>query len=142
MLFIPLIITGRGRYKDTVAAGKKLPSLKETGQMLFIFALAAFGLEIFRAPSMTDFYGFISTMFSPSLLKVGFGYEIKVALAYCAVMLVVEWIFREKPFALDFGDSPSGILRYRAVRWAIYIVLFVYTVVMSGLHSNFIYFQF
>lgn len=142
VLFIPLIITGRGRYKDTVAAGKKLPSLKEAGLILITFALAAFGLEIFRAPSMSDFFGFMSTMFSPSLFEVAFGDKIKVALANCALMLIVEWIYREKPFALDFGTSPQGILRYRAVRWTIYIVLFVYTVIMSGLHSNFIYFQF
>ena len=73
---------------------------------------------------------------------MGFGYDIKVALAYGAVMLIVEWIYREKRFGLDFGDSPTGIVRYRCVRWAIYVVLFVFTVLMSGLHSNFIYFQF
>ena len=91
---------------------------------------------------MSDFFGFMSTMFSPSLFEVAFGDKINVALAYCALMLIVEWIYREKPFALDFGTSPQGILRYRAVRWTIYIVLFVFTVIMSGLHSNFIYFQF
>ena len=82
-------------------------------------------------------------MFSSSLLKVGFGHNFKVALAFCAVMLIVEWIYREKRFALDFGDSPRGIIvRYRWVRWTIYVVVFVCTVIMSGLHSNFIYFQF
>ena len=140
--FVPLIILNRGKYRDTVASGKKLPSLKESGLMLINFAIAALGLTIFRAPSMAEFGNYMSTMFSKSLFRVGFGYEMKVALAYCAVMLVVEWIYREKRFALDFGDSSTGIVKYRAVRWAIYIVLFVFTVLMSGLHSNFIYFQF
>ena len=140
--FVPLIILNRGKYRDTVASGKKLPSLKESGLMLINFAIAALGLTIFRAPSMAEFGNYMSTMFSKSLFHVGFGHEMKVALAYCAVMLVVEWIYREKRFALDFGDSSTGIVKFRAVRWAIYIVLFVFTVLMSGLHSNFIYFQF
>ena len=140
--FVPLILLNRGRYKGTVAAGKNLPSLKEAGLMLMTFAIAAFGLIIFRAPSMAELGTYLSTMFSTSLLKVSFGYDIKVALTYCAIMLIVEWIYREKRFALDFGDSPSGIVRHRWVRWTIYVVLFVFTVLMSGLHSNFIYFQF
>jgi hypothetical protein len=81
-------------------------------------------------------------MFSSSLLKVGFGNDVKVALLYCAAMMVMEWIYREKRFGLDFGDAPSGLLRYRFVRWFIYVALFVFTVIGSGLHSNFIYFQF
>ena len=140
--FVPLILLNRGRYRGTVASGKKLPSLKELGLMLMNFAIAALGLTIFRAPSMAQFFNYMSTMFTPSLLKIAFGQKIKVALVYCIVMLVVEWIYREKRFALDFGDSPSGIVRYRTVRWSIYIMLFVFTVLMSGLHSNFIYFQF
>ncbi len=140
--FVPLILLNRGRYKGTVASGKTLPTLKETGLMLMTFAIAAFGLIIFRAPSMAELGTYLSAMFSSSLFKVSLGYEVKVALAYCAVLLIVEWIYREKRFALDFGDAPAGIVRHRWVRWTIYVVLFVFTVLMSGLHSNFIYFQF
>lgn len=141
-LFIPLIITGKGRYKDTVAHGRHWPSLKELGLMLVTFALSALGLSLFRAPSLHDFITFITTMLSPSILQVGFGHEIRLALAYCALMMLVEWLTRERRFGLDFGDSPSGILRYRWVRWMIYVTLYAYIVIMSGLHSNFIYFQF
>lgn len=142
LLFIPLIITGKGRYKDTVAHGRHWPSLKELGLMLATFALSALGLSLFRAPSLHDFITFITTMLSPSILQVGFGHEIRLALAYCALMMLVEWLTRERRFGLDFGDSPSGILRYRWVRWMIYVTLYSYIVIMSGLHSNFIYFQF
>ena len=142
LLFIPLIITGKGRYKDTVAHGRHWPSLKELGLMLVTFALSALGLSLFREPSLHDFITFITTMLSPSILQVGFGHEIRLALAYCALMMLVEWLTRERRFGLDFGDSPSGILRYRWVRWMIYVTLYAYIVIMSGLHSNFIYFQF
>lgn len=141
-LFIPLIITGKGRYKDTIAHGRHWPSLKELGLMLATFTLSALGLSLFRAPSLHDFITFITTMLSPSILQVGFGHEIRLALAYCALMMLVEWLTRERRFGLDFGDSPSGILRYRWVRWMIYVTLYAYIVIMSGLHSNFIYFQF
>ncbi len=142
VLFVPLIVFNSGRYRDTVASGRMLPSLKEVGLILMTFVMTVLGMIIFRAPSMAELGVYLSTMFSSSLLKVGFGYEIKVALVYSAVMLIVEWIYREKRFALDFGDSPTGIVRHRWVRWTIYVVLFVFTVLMSGLHSNFIYFQF
>lgn len=142
VLFIPLIITGRGRYKDTVATGRVLPSLKESCLMLIVFILFTLGLILFRAPSMEEFNVYLNTMFSSSLLKVGFGHEIKVAFVYGLVMLIVEWFSRERRFGLDFGHSPCGVLRYRWVRWVIYVGLFAYTVIMSGLHSNFIYFQF
>ena len=142
LLFIPLIITGKGRYKDTVAHGRHWPSLKELGLMLATFTLSALGLSLFRAPSLHDFITFITTMLSPSILQVGFGHEIRLALVYCALMMLVEWLTRERRFGLDFGDSPSGILRYQWVRWMIYVTLYAYIVIMSGLHSNFIYFQF
>lgn len=142
LLFIPLIITGRGRYNDTVAAGKILPSLRQFGLILMVFVIVVFGLIIFRAPTVGDCVTYITSMFSSSLLKVGFGNDVKVALLYCAAMMVMEWIYREKRFGLDFGEAPSGLLRYRFVRWLIYVALFVFTVIGSGLHSNFIYFQF
>lgn len=142
VLFVPLIVFNSGRYRDTVASGRMLPSLKEVGLILMTFVMTVLGMIIFRAPSMAELGVYLSTMFSSSLFQVGFGYEIKVALVYSAVMLIVEWIYREKRFALDFGDSPTGIVRHRWVRWTIYVVLFVFTVLMSGLHSNFIYFQF
>ena len=142
VLFVPLIVFNSGRYRDTVASGRMLPSLKEVGLILMTFVMTVLGMIIFRAPSMAELGVYLSTMFSASLLKVGFGYEIKVALVYSVVMLIVEWIYREKRFALDFGDSPTGIVRHSWVRWTIYVVLFVFTVLMSGLHSNFIYFQF
>lgn len=142
ILFLPLIITGAGRNNDTVAHYRRWPSLKETGLMLGTFALVTMGWILFRAPSLQEFFTFVTSLFSPSLLQVGFGHEIRLALTYCALMLLVEWFTRERTFGLDFGNSPSGILHYRWVRWAIYIALFAYTVIMSGLHSNFIYFQF
>ena len=141
-LFIPLILLNKGRYRDTVASGKPLPSLKETWHMLCTFTLFLMGLVLFRAPSINDAIAYYSCMFSPSLLNVGFGHDFRTALFYCAVLIVVEWIYREKRFALDFGSSPGGALGHRWVRWTIYVVLFVFTVIASGLHSNFIYFQF
>jgi D-alanyl-lipoteichoic acid acyltransferase DltB (MBOAT superfamily) len=142
VLFIPLIITGKGRYKDTVASGRSLPSFKESCLMIITFALATLGLSLFRAPNVHEFITYLGVMFSPSLLHVNFGHDIKVALVYGIIMLLVEWFSRERRFGLDFGDSPSGVLRFHWLRWTIYLGLFAYTVIMSGLHSNFIYFQF
>ena len=54
LLFLPLILMGKNRtHRDTVAADRVLPTLKECGQMLLTFILATIGWVIFRAESIT-----------------------------------------------------------------------------------------
>ena len=127
------------KYKETVAFGKYLPSIKEAGQMTLTFVLTVIGLIIFRAGSMTEACEFISRMFLTLFdsFNVQYGME---TLPYGLALLVIEWLQRDKQHALQFdGCKP---FRYRLVRWAAYYALLVLIMQNIGDEQTFIYFQF
>ncbi len=138
-LFLPLLISGHNRrYTGVVAQGRLLPSLKELLQMAVTFLLVVIGWIIFRAENINDAFNYITLMvtdFTPCVPQHG-----KSALFYAALLLVVEWLHRDKQFGLQI--SYGGLLARRTVRWAIYVVLALFTLLWAGTQEEFIYFQF
>ena len=138
LLFLPLILLGKNRrYRDTVAEGKWLPSLKEAGQILLTFFLVVFGWIIFRAESIGQAWEVFKTVLSPSLLTMPnvsgiTGFSIAIL-----VMLVIEWIQRGKRHPLAIESIP-----WWPVRGLIYFVVFFLILTFGGHSENFIYFQF
>lgn len=138
LLFLPLILMGRNRrYRDKVAEGREFPSLKETGQMLLTFLLVAIGWIIFRAESIGQAWLICKRVLSPSILSIpdmsgitGF------SIAIC-MMLVVEWVQRDKSHPLDIGSIPWWPVRAMA-----YFGIFFLILSLGGHSENFIYFQF
>ena len=138
LLFLPLILLGKNRrYRDTVAEGKWLPSLKEAGQMLLTFFLVVIGWILFRADTIGQAWEIFRTILSSSVLSVPdvsgiTGFSIAICL-----MILVEWLLREKPhpFAIE------GI-RLWPVRAICYLILFFLIVMLGGHTENFIYIQF
>ena len=61
-----------------------------------------------------------------------------ITLYFCT--LIVEWLQRDKQHALQIEET--GILKYRGIRWGIYILLALFTLVFAGTQAEFIYFQF
>lgn len=139
LLFFPLFFLGRNRkYTDVVACGKRLPSLKEAGQMLATFSLAVVGWILFRAETIHqawDYMVCMVTRFHLAMPEYG-----KKALIYILILLIIEWLQREKQFGLQF--DAEGIFRYRAVRWSAYYALFIGSILCAGTQEEFIYFQF
>ena len=137
LLFLPLILMGKNRrYRDTVAEGRWLPSLKEIGQMFMTLALVVFGWIIFRSESMEQTWMICKRILSPSILSIpdmsgitGF------SIAIC-IMLVVEWIQRDKPHPLDLR------IPWWPVRAVAYFSIFFLILSLGGHSENFIYFQF
>ena len=135
LLFLPLILLGKNRkYTDTIAQGRWLPSLKELGQILLTFVLAALGWILFRSQSISeaiDFYtGLVSgrwSDFNPPMRTM----------AFVALMLAVEWLQRGREHGLDM----SGV-RHRAVRYACYLAVLAVIFVYGVFNETFIYFQF
>ena len=127
------------RYKETVAFGKYLPSIKETCQMILTFVLAVVGWIIFRAENLTEAYEFISRMFFTLFDSYNIKYG-KVILLYGLALLVIEWLQRDKQHALQFTDCKP--FKYRWVRWIIYYALIVLIMENIGNEQTFIYFQF
>lgn len=87
-----------------IAAGRSLPTLKESGQMLLTFMLAVFGWIIFRSETIAQAWQYIKGMFDISLFTMPFVMVgLKKTLLFSIIMLVAEWFSREKSFALQFG---------------------------------------
>ena len=135
ILFLPLILTGKNRkYTNQVAEGRFLPTLKEAGQMLLTFFLAVFGWIIFRAESIGMAWEYVCGIFT-SRFFVFEGLPRKT-LVYVVVMLLIEWVHREKSHGMEIGD------KFFLIRWGYYIFALLMIFVYGAFNESFIYFQF
>ena len=142
LLFLPLILMGRNRrYRDTVAEGKWLPSLKEAGQMLLTFVLVVFGWIIFRAETITAAWQFITHIFQPSLISMPYlmdrYFYIPLFLAII-LMVAFEWLGRKDECPLLSLSIPQP---YRIIMYII-LAICVFMLSPEGNSTQFIYFQF
>lgn len=138
VLFLPLILLGMNRkYTNQVAEGRWLPTWKETGQILLTFMLAMIGWIIFRATSISEAWSIMKGICDVSLFSMPMVISgLKKTLFFVAVMLVVEWIDRDKEHGLSLSGLPQ---------WARFIVLYGLILIMlefMGHSQSFIYFQF
>lgn len=134
-LFLPLLILGKKRkYKDTVAEDRFLPTLTELRQVLTTFSLAVFGWIIFRANSISDFWGYLRTMLVN--WNISDAIEGKKALFFIMILLMVEWINRTKEHAFAFH------IKNQYLRWSVYLLVTLLCLTQSGKQVQFIYFQF
>ena len=139
LLFMPLLLLNKNRRytKNVIAEGKLLPSFKEAVQMFSTFFLVLIGWIIFRSNDIGEASDYLARLFSPSLFEVSFPHG-KRALIYCLVLLIVEWIQREKEHALQINKE----IKSPVIRWGIYYILILIIVFLQGTPADFIYFQF
>lgn len=127
------------KYKNVVAYGRYLPTLKEALQIASTFFLVVIGLIIFRSETMTQAVEYLSAMvtnkFFGSIPQNGITY-----LCYGIALLVVEWLQRDKQHALQFTNIKP--FNYRPVRWGIYYLILIVITIYAGSSQTFIYFQF
>jgi len=139
ILFLPLLIFGRNRlHTNTVAEGKYLPSIKELIQILITFALVVFGWIFFRATSLADAFGYVSSLFSRTLFTLP-THKISTLCVYIFILLFIEWIQREQKYGLSKLEL---IIKFKSLRWGIYIFLILSIIQFGGKPETFIYFQF
>lgn len=142
VLFLPLILMGKNRkYTNAVAEGRRLPTWKETVQILLTFLLVLIGWVIFRAESMGQAWAYLCGMVDKSLFTIPWlvnrSFYIPL-FANIVLLLLVEWINRNKPQALDLSSVKSQCIKY-----SIYIVLITLIILFTPpTPSPFIYFQF
>ncbi|GHT18975.1 O-acyltransferase [Bacteroidia bacterium] len=148
ILFLPVILLGKNRkYTDTVAEGKRLPSLKELCQMAFTFGLVVFGWILFRAENITHAWNYILGIFSASLFtmpNLSIRPDIRVdgtviTLCFIAIFLLVEWLNRQKQHGLQIDN-----VKYPILRWIFYYAIIYAIIKYPGGEDTqqFIYFQF
>lgn len=125
------------KYANIVAFERNLPNIKEAIQLALTFFLAVIGWIIFRAENMTQAVDYLTAMFTNPIAGFVGGKEM---LLWCAAMMIIEWLQRDKQHALQM---PSwGMLRYPVIRLLIYTIIVIIMVVRVGEVQTFIYFQF
>jgi D-alanyl-lipoteichoic acid acyltransferase DltB (MBOAT superfamily) len=138
-LFMPLLIFGRNRlHTNIVAEGKLLPTIKELIQMLITFLLVVIGWIFFRASSISDAFGYIVSLFSYSIFTLP-THKISTLSVYILILLFIEWIQRERKHGLSQIES---IIKFKSLRWGIYILMIISIIQFGGKTETFIYFQF
>ena len=136
--FLPLLLLGKNRQNiDTASGGSLIPTFKDFGKILLTFCLTLGAWVFFRAESVTQGFSIFREIFSitlftfPDKLSIGL-------LGFITILLVVEWLQREREHGLDFeGRSVPMIIRY-----LIYYMIVVLILLFAGKTQEFIYFQF
>jgi D-alanyl-lipoteichoic acid acyltransferase DltB (MBOAT superfamily) len=140
ILFLPFILLGKNRkFTDTVAEGKIFPSAKELFQMGITFLLVVIGWIFFRANSIGDAFGYFGCMIDKSLFAmpniISPTYIIQIPVIF-SVLLVFEWINRNKQYGFDVGSLN------KVIRWTLYLFIIGLIFIFGTQSETFIYFQF
>ena len=127
ILFIPLIIMNKIGFKIRTPRIFKI---------VLIFVLVNLGWIFFRAPTISDAYGYLCSIDNFGPLQFG-----KTALLYCIILYVIEIFSYRKDYPLYL--SRRGLLtKYPALRWCVYYIITMSIVFLRGDAQTFIYFQF
>ena len=103
LLLVLLILLNRNtKYEHVVAYDKAIPSLKEFGQMVLVFALATLGWMMFRADNMTQFIDYTARMCSANLLSMPKLQGNTILFMNIALMFIMEWVMRRQKHGFDF----------------------------------------
>lgn len=139
LLFLPLILLGMNRkYTNQVAERRILPTLKEVLQIGCTFMLATAGWIIFRAPDMATLWQYMQGLCDVSLFSIPQAYAFTEIHTVCmiVVMLVMEWVQRNKQNGLEMKNTP-WFIRYPIYMATIFSIMYFFSDAVT-----FIYFQF
>ena len=127
LLFLPLILLGKSkRYKDVPLVWKQLP------QMLLTFVLVTIGWIIFRAPSLTEAWGYVCAMTNLSGAAPSLHLMQWIGIIFgLLTMIAFEWSSR---------NSDQAPIPHRW--WIYYILIAAIWWYAPSFTTNFIYFQF
>ncbi len=143
--FLPILLAGKNRvHTDIVAQGHFLPTCKEVFLLTTTFLLTIFAWIFFRAESLSHALSFLGRIFSFNHNALSRPWP---ASYYCptwllaimiGVLMLAEWLQREKPHALHFSAETIPA----AARYAIYYAVVGIITAFSATQQTFIYFQF
>ena len=127
LLFLPLILLDKSkRYKDVPLVWKQLP------QMLITFVLVTIGWIIFRAPSLSDAWGYVCSMTNLSGAAPSLPLTQWIGIIFgLLTMIAFEWSSRN-------SDQPPVPHRW----WIYYLLIAAIWWYAPSFSTDFIYFQF
>ena len=149
LLFAPSMLLNRNRnYLKPISKNKILPSFSELMQIFTTFWLIAFTYMFFRADNIQHSKLYFFSLFNNlSLNPLNFTLlnqyslsiqEIFRSLLFVVLMLLIEWINRDKDHGLFFSEGS----KCKLFRWGTYIILTFIIIWWAGDQETFIYFQF
>ncbi|MCF6319615.1 MAG: MBOAT family protein [Proteobacteria bacterium] len=144
LYFIPLLLSNRNRNNlEVVAHGKYFAGFNDVLHMLLTFMMVVFAWIFFRAENIGHALSYISEIFSSSLFSVPIFTDMKKAvltLVFIVLFMAVEWLARNKQFALD--NLQNHLIK--PIRWLVYLFIILTTYFFGNFSESieFIYFQF
>lgn len=140
LLFLPLLLRNKNRKNtNIVAENKLLPSFSEFLGIFTTFSLVCLAWIFFRAETMSDAFAYISNIFNASILILPtFELEEWFTLFFLVIFVGVEWVNRDKEYAIALNLKPKS----RWFNWSAYLAILLIIVVFAGDLQDFIYFQF
>lgn len=142
LLYVPLIVSGSFMKKKKIKKNAHgLPKQQDFIKMVETYLLVALGLIIFRAENISQVGDYISQMASTSIFSIGSIYGKKL-LAFCILILLFDWIQRDKEYVLQIAGS--NYFKNVYLRWSLYMCITwscMYCFFTMD-KSEFIYFQF
>ena len=140
--YIPLILKGTINKKKKIAKNKILPSLQEFINALMTFTLVMLTFVIFRADTITQAFRYYAGIFSLSLFTIPeINYSrlsVLTTFLLICIMLIVEWLQREKEHGFQFAGIKS-----RALKLSICYACIILIILLGATSENpFIYFKF
>lgn len=136
-----LLTIGRWMGSNQNGSPSDTPAWRSLPRIFLTFSLVAVGWVVFRSDSLAEACDYLARLFTTiSSFDFGGMQHGKVALLYCALMLVTEWVQRDRQCPLQLEGLAIG--RYRLVRWAVYYLVLILVFFGRGEEQTFIYFQF
>ena len=120
------------------------PPLKEFVQIFITFVLVVIGWIFFRAEDLTQAVDYIANLCNSSIVSIpnfrdlGLSFiKLTYTLFFIVLLQLIDWIQRKQDFGLEISN-----VKYRPIRWSIYIIFLLIFSVFAGGQEAFIYFQF
>ncbi|MCU4158054.1 MBOAT family protein [Carboxylicivirga sp. A043] len=137
LFFLPLFLMKKNRKNiATVAEGKLLPSLSEGLRIISTFVLTSFAWIFFRAENINHAFNYIQSFYHNLNFNLNLPPGLSIFLPL-SILLVVEWLHREKEFTLEDWNLPV------IPRWSFYIIIGTIILLFAPKNpQSFIYFQF
>lgn len=139
-------LTAEFRKKIRTALGiEKIPKLKALLSTVTVFVLVCFAWIFFRANSISDAvtivkllpHGWLNGAFDSFKTVMGETREVVILALSCAVLFMVDYIAKRKPFIESLNKKPAF------VKWTCYLALIASILCLNYAEtSSFIYFQF
>ena len=128
------------KYEAVVLQKYFVPKIKELLQITLTFLLVVIGWIIFRAETLQQAVDYFSAMLTNGFLTPFSMIYGKKILFLGILLLIVEWLQRDKQHVLQFSNIKP--FNFRFVRWGVYYLLIYLIFRGAGASQTFIYFQF